>query len=144
MQIRHLVGVLGEQACVEDVGEQVVVAVPRALGVERDEEEVAALEVLQHPGAVRAAGDSVAQRARESVEDSGAEQEVTTLSGLPGKNLVSEVVDDKPVAPGERLDEASDLTTLRDAAQGERGELKAGDPAFSALLERLHVSAGEV
>ena len=53
VQIRHLVGVLGEQACVQDVGEQVVVAVPGALGVERDEEEVAALEVLQRPGCRR-------------------------------------------------------------------------------------------
>ena len=54
VQTRHLVGVLGEQACAQDVGEQVVVAVPGALVVERDEEEVAALEVLQHPGAVGA------------------------------------------------------------------------------------------
>ena len=65
VQVRHLVGVLGEQARAEDVGEQVVVAVPGALGVERDEEEVAALEVLQRPGAVGAAGDGVAQGAGE-------------------------------------------------------------------------------
>ena len=26
-----------------------------------------------------------------------------------------------------------------DAAQGERGELQAGDPALGALLERVHV-----
>jgi hypothetical protein len=38
MQLRHLFGVLGEQTCAEYVGEQVVVAVPGALGVERDNE----------------------------------------------------------------------------------------------------------
>ena len=63
VQIRHLFGVLGEQTRAEHVGEQVVVAVPGALGVERDDEEVAALEVRQHPRAVGAAGDGVAQRA---------------------------------------------------------------------------------
>ena len=117
MQVRHLVGTFGEQASVQDVGEQVVVAVPGALPVERDKKEVAALEVLQHPGAVGATGDSVTQRTGESVEDGGAEQEVADLCGLSGKNLVGEVVDDEPVAAGERLDEASDLSTLRDAAQ---------------------------
>ena len=144
VQVRHLVGVLGEQACVQHVGEQVVVAVPGALRVERDDEEVAALEVLQHPGAVGAAGDRVAQGAGEPVEDGGAEQEVADLGGLAGQHLVGEVVDDEPVAAGERLDEAGDLVALRDAAQGERGELEAGDPALGALLERVHVGGGEV
>ena len=103
MQIRHLFGVLGEQTCVEHVGEQVVVAVPGALGVERDNEEVSPLEVRQRPRALGAAGDGVAQRAVEPVEDGGAEQEVANLRGLPGKNLVGQVVDDEPVATGERL-----------------------------------------
>ena len=67
-----------------------------------------------------------------------------TAGRLPGQDLVGQVVDDEPVAAGERLDEASDLAALRDAAQGQRGELKAGDPALGALLERVHVGGGEV
>ena len=67
-----------------------------------------------------------------------------TCGGLPGEHLVGEVVDDEPVAAGERLDEAGDLAALRDAAQGERGELEAGDPALGALVERVHVGGGEV
>ena len=63
------------------VGEEVVVAVPGALGVERHDEEVSTLEVRQRPGAVGAAGDGVAQRAVKSVEDGGAEQEVANLRG---------------------------------------------------------------
>ena len=46
--------------------------------------------------------------------------------------------------PGERLDEAGDVTALGNAAQRERGQLQAGDPALGALLERLHVGRGEV
>ena len=93
-----------------------VVAVPGTLGVQWDEEEVAALEVRQHRRAVRVAGDGVTQGSGESVEDRSAEQEVADLSRLTSENLVSQVVDDEPVTPGKRLDEASDLTPLREAA----------------------------
>ena len=48
VQLRHQVGLLGEQARVQHVGEQVVVAVPGALGVQGDDEQVVALERLQH------------------------------------------------------------------------------------------------
>ena len=144
MQIRHLFGVFGEQACVEHVGEQVVVAVPGALGVERADEEVLPLEVGQRPGTVGAAGDGVAQRAVKAVEDRGPEQEVTNLWGLPGQNFVGQVVDDEPVATGERRNEASDLIAVGDAAQGEGGELEAGDPALRTVLQRFHVGGGEL
>ena len=92
--------------------------------------------------AVGAAGDGVAQRPGEPVEDGGAEQEVADLARLPGQHLVGQVVDDEPVAAGERLDEAGDLGRARDAAQREGGELQAGDPALGALLERLDVGGG--
>ena len=108
MQHRHLIGVLGQQTCLENVGEEVVVAVPESLGVERHDEKVLPFEVLQHPAAVSAAGDGVAQGAIESVEDCGAEQEVADRWVLPGQHLVGQVVDDEAVAPGEGLDEVGD------------------------------------
>ena len=79
VQARHLVGVLGEQARAQDVGEQVVVAVPTALGIEGNQEQVAALEVLEHPGAVGAASDRVAQGSGEALEDGGVDEEVADL-----------------------------------------------------------------
>ena len=48
VQVGHLVGLLVEQAGPQHVGEQVVVAVPLAAVVERDEEQVAAVERLEH------------------------------------------------------------------------------------------------
>ena len=144
VEIRHLVGVLGEQTGVKHVGEKVVVAVPGALGVERDDEEVPTLEVRQRLGAAGAAGDGVAQRAVKSVEDCGAEQEVANLRRLPGEHLVGQVVDDEPVAAGERLDEFSDLVPVSDAAQGKCGELQAGDPALRTVLQCVHVGGGEL
>ena len=144
MQLRDQVGVLGEQACVQHVGEQVVVAVPGALGVQRDHEQVGALEVRQHRGAAGLPADRVAQGAGEPVEDRGAQQEVAHLGRLAGQDLVGQVVDDEPVAAGERLDEVRDLGPGRDRPQRQRGELKAGDPALGALLEGIHVGGVEV
>ena len=40
--------------------------------------------------------------------------------------------------------EASDLIAVGDAAQSERSELQASDPAFRAVLQRVHVCGGEL
>src|SRR5829696_3311665 len=143
MQIRYLFGVLGQQTCVEHVGEQVVVAVPGALVVEHNEE-VATLEIRQRLPTLGAAGGGVAQPPVESVEDGGAEQEVTNLRGLPGQNLVGQVVDDEPVAAGERRNEASKLISVGDATQGECGELQTCDPALRTVVQRVNVGGGEL
>ena len=63
VQLGHPVRMLGEEPGAQCVGEQVVVAVPPALVVERDDEQVLALEGLEHRLAVVAAGQRVAQRA---------------------------------------------------------------------------------
>jgi serine protease AprX len=63
---------------------------------------------------------------------------------LPGQNLVGQVVDDEPVAAGERRNEASNLISVGDATQGERGELQTGDPALRTVLQRVHVGGGEL
>jgi hypothetical protein len=54
-------GVLVNESSPEGLREQVVVAVPGALVVERDDEQVAALELLEHGAAVVASGEGVAQ-----------------------------------------------------------------------------------
>ena len=50
VQLGDVVGMLVEQPGPEQVGEQVVVAVPAPPVVERDEEQVGALERLEHRG----------------------------------------------------------------------------------------------
>jgi hypothetical protein len=144
VQLWDQLAVLGEQACLQYVGEQVVVAVPGALGVQRDQEQVGALEVLQHRGPIGPAEDRVAQGAGEPVEDGGSQQEVAHSGGLPCKDLVGKVVDDEPVAAGERLDEVHDLGPSRDRAQRQCGELKAGDPALGALFEGIDIGGVEI
>ena len=102
MELGHVVGMLVEQPGPEQVGEQVVIAVPAAPVVERDEEQVGPLERLEHRRPAGPAGDRVAQRAGEPVEDrrSGAGSPAIGV-GLPLEDLVGEVVDDVAVVARE-------------------------------------------
>jgi hypothetical protein len=141
VQHRDLLGLLALQAGPQDVGEQVVVAVPLPPVVQGDDEEVGALERRQHVAAVGAAGDGVAQRAREPVEDSGVQQEPADRVGLVLQDLLDQVVHDVPVVAGEPGDEPRGVLT---SAEGERGELQRGDPPLRPLLQCGDVGGGEV
>ena len=61
MQAPTAVRVLHREPLPQHVGEQVVEAVPAAPVVERDHEEVVALELLEHPLAVGASGQRVGE-----------------------------------------------------------------------------------
>ena len=84
VQPGHLGRRLAQQLALQHLAEQVVEAEPAALGVERDHEQVAALELRQHvrrrPGARVTASQSVLA---EPLEDRGADQEVAQ-SRAPG------------------------------------------------------------
>ena len=101
----HTVGLLGGEPGPQRVGEEVVVAVPPPLVIEGDDEQVAALEDREHVLSVVPAGERVAQRAGQLVEDRRVEQEGASLFGLAVQDLLDEVVEDEAVASGERLDE---------------------------------------
>ena len=85
----------------QDVGEEVVVAVPAPTVVERDDEQVGAVERLQHGGAVVTAGDGVAQRTAEPIKNRRLNKEIPNTFGLPIEHLVDEVVDDVAVVARE-------------------------------------------
>ena len=110
VQLTDPVGMPGGQTGTQRVGEEVVVAVPPALVVERDDEQVLALERLQHRLTVGATGQGVAEAAGHLVEHGGVEQERAHLVRLPAQNLLDEVVEDEPMASREGLDEPSDVS----------------------------------
>ena len=56
----HLIGVLLQQARLEVIGEELVIAIPPALVVERHDEQVAAFEGLQHRLAALLVGHDIA------------------------------------------------------------------------------------
>ena len=133
VQVRHLVGLLVQQARLQHVGEEVVVAIPLAAVVERDQEQVAALQRLQHGLAAVLAGDGIAQRAAQPVQDGGLQQEVPDLVGLALQHLLDQVVDDVAVVAGEAGDEAGDVVA---PLHRQRRQLERGDPPLGAPLQR--------
>ena len=115
-----------------------VVAVPPALVVQRDEEQVAALQRLQHRPAARLAAHRVAQRPAQPAQHGRAEQEVLDVGRLALDDLLDQVVDDVAVVPGEAGDELGGVVA---SLHRQRGELEGGDPALGATLERGDVAA---
>src|SRR4029453_18877680 len=82
------------QASEEQVGEEMVVAVPVALLVERHQEQVGSFQGVQHLLAIAAAGEHIAKWAAESLENRGLEQEASHLVRLLLEHLLGQVVKD--------------------------------------------------
>ena len=136
VELLHETGLLVEEPPAQDVGEEVVVAVPVPPVVQRDHEQVVPLEGLEHAAAIGLTGEGVAQGAVHPVEDGRPQQEVLDVGRQALQDLLDEVVDDVPVVPGEAGDEAGHVL-----APGHRqgGELQRGDPPLGPPLECLHV-----
>jgi len=142
VQLADPVGMPGRQTGTQSVGEEVVVAVPATLVVERDDEQILTLKDLQHRLTVAATGQGVAQAAGQLVEHGRVEQEPAHLVRLPVQNFLYEVVENEPVAPGERLDKPRDVTRPVAGAGmhpgRQRGQLQSRRPPLGARLERGH------
>ena len=138
VQARHLAGLLVVQACLQHVGEQMVVAIPPAAVIERDQEQVPAVQRLQHGLAAALPGDGIAQRAAQPAQDGGLQQEGLDTIGLTRQHLLGQVVDDVAVIAREAGDEAGHVVS---PLHRQRRQLERGDPALGASLQRGHVLA---
>ena len=96
------------QAGPQRLAEQVVVAEPPPLVVQRDDEEVGPFQRLQHPLTVGPSGQGVAELAGQLVRHAGVEEEFRYARGLPVQDLLDQIVQDVAVATGERVDEPGD------------------------------------
>ena len=96
----------------KDVGEEVVVAVPLAPVVERDDQEVGSLKPLQHGLATGGSGDGVAEGPTEPVKNACANEKASDLVGLSGEYFVDQIIDDVAVVTGETGDEAGDVVEV--------------------------------
>ena len=99
--------VLVEQPGPEHVGEEVVVAVPGAPIVERDEEQVRPVEVARGWPCRRSRPVTASHSGPVSGQDRGLEQEAADVVGLAFEHLLDEVVEDEAVVAGEPGDERS-------------------------------------
>ncbi len=78
-------------ASAQQIGEQMVIAIPALLVVQRDQEQVGAPELLEQFVAVRSTGHRVAQVAAEPVEDGGGQQEILYIRWLAVEHLFDQV-----------------------------------------------------
>jgi len=132
------VGVVRGEPGAHGVGEQVVIAVPLALVVERDDEEVRAFQGVQRLPPVVATREGVAQGPGQLVEDAGVEEERTDVVALSVQDLLEQVVQDEAAAPGEGVHEVADVRpgVGRPAPDRQGRELQPGDPPLRPGLER--------
>ena len=71
VQLRHLAGLLVEQPRLQHIGKQPVVAIPPAAVIQGDQEQVPAVQRLQHGLAAALPGDRIAQRTAQPAQDRG-------------------------------------------------------------------------
>jgi hypothetical protein len=133
VQVGHPVWTSPLQPRKQQLGEQVVVAPPAAHLVQRHQEQVGRLDPLQQLLAVGPAGDRIAQRTAQPRQHRRLQQELAHLRWLTLQHLLGEVVQDVPVAAGERRHEPGRIGA---ATQRQRGQLQPGDPPFGASRQR--------
>ena len=113
MQRRDPAGLFGLQPRAEQIGEQVMVAPPAAHLIQRHQEQVRPLHLLQHPLAAVPAGDRITQPAGQAVQHRGFQQEGAHLLALPLQHLLGQVVQDITVAAAERRHEPGGIRLPR-------------------------------
>ena len=92
----------------QQISEEMVIAVPTPLVVQRDDEQVGAFEIFQGclPGSRRGEQNGITKGAAHAVEDRGAQQERLDAFGLLSQDFFHQIVQHEMVAAGERSDEA--------------------------------------
>src|SRR3954470_12460509 len=99
------IGVRQHEMLLQHVGKEMVVAIPLAPVVERDDEEIATLQVLEDRLRIGFSKDRVAQWPAQSAEHGGAKQKTADRFGLGAEDFVDEVVGNVTTLTGERVDE---------------------------------------
>jgi hypothetical protein len=141
VQGRCPIGLLLHQARAENVRKEVMVAKPVASIVERNDEQVSSLQSLQQRVASLLAGDGIAQRTTQPLENGGLEQEAPDTFGLTLQDLFDQIVHDVPVVSSESPDEPSNVLS---PPHRECRQLEPRDPALSAVFQCSDVFRREV
>jgi len=117
-----------------------VIAEPALFVVERGEEQVGPVDLVEGPGSVVTTGQRVGQWRAYPVEDAGAEQEIADVIWLGGQDFFAEVVDDVPVCSGEPLDELRAGGAVGAVGEAQRGQLQTCGPPLGPGDEPLHLT----
>src|SRR5215218_340055 len=132
----HQVGLAAPELVEQQLGEEMVVAVPLSLLVQRNHEQVGAGELAQESARTLPTRDRIAQRASHRPQYRGLEQKLPNLLSESSQNFLSQETDDVAVAAAKRLDEGT-LVLL--VLQGEGGEVDPRGPPFGTLEQHREV-----
>ena len=109
-----------------------MVAKPRVLGVERDDEGVGLLELEQGPLRPGGSSEDVGEGAVHPLQDRGPQQEPSRVLGLALEHLSKQVVGDRALAARELGDEP---LGIRVADERERRQPESGRPPLGPRVE---------
>ena len=115
MKLTDTIRRLQLQLVAQEIAEEVVIAIPLARAVERNDKQVALLQRQQERVAIRTSGDGIAQRGRHAIKQGGLQQKVLDVGGLALDDILHEVIQDMAIAAGERFQQPRHIVT---AAQG--------------------------
>jgi hypothetical protein len=135
VQLRRLAGLVLQQAGAEQVGEQLVVAPPATHLIQRDQEQARPLQPFQHRLAAGPAGDGVAQRSRQPLQDRRLQQKAADLIRLALQHFLGQIVKDVAVAAREGRHEPGHIGVL---PKRQAGQLQPGHPPLGAGRQRRH------
>ncbi|WP_155853964.1 aminoglycoside phosphotransferase family protein [Arthrobacter sp. H5] len=105
----HMIRASARRPRSENIGEESVIPVPPPLVIQWHDEQVVALQDLKKFAAIRPARHGFAERTTETVQERGAEQEITEVVRLTPQHLFAQIIDHEAVAAGECLDETGDV-----------------------------------
>ena len=140
MKVWDFVGPLIDETCSQHIGEEMVVAIPPPLIVERNQEEVAPIQRFQHRLAAGLAGNGITQGTAQPAQDGGLQQEGLDQAGLTLHDLLDEIVDHIAIVASETGNEAGDIVA---PLHRQRGQLQCRNPSLGAPLEGSHVRCGQ-
>ena len=125
-------GSLRRSSRTQEIREERVVAEPRPLRVDRDDERVRILQLEERPLGPARSGEAVGERAADPLQDRGAEQELPDRFGLALEDLGEQVVRHRPLAAGELGDEPLGVRVTRER---HRGQPQARGPSLGPCQE---------
>ena len=140
MEPRDQLGLTQLQLGSEQLPEQLVVAVPLALAVQRRQQQVGVLQRLQHPARPAGGQDRVTQRPRETLQHRRAGQELHQLRREMRQQLRPQVVGHEPVVPGES---EPGLVLPAAGLDGERGQVQPDRPPLGPTAHLRQVRVGQ-
>ncbi|MDP9207529.1 MAG: hypothetical protein M3O65_03335 [Actinomycetota bacterium] len=125
----------------EQLREQVLIAIPLAPIIQRNQEQIGAFQLLQQPRRPLRLQHGVAQRAGQALQDRGAQQEPPDGVRLAGQHLRAQVVGDMAVVAMERGDEGAGVLP---AAKRQTGQDQPRRPALGPLGQTLGVAGPQL